>query len=271
MLFADNVLFALLLCLFAGLSTSLGAFLAFFTRHTNTKALSIALGFSAGVMIYISFVELLPTASAHIIDFFGSNSDFASFLCVLAFFSGLISFAIIDRLVPEFENPHEIREVEEIDAIEKEKRRKLYNTAMISAIVIAFHNFPEGFATFASALSNPTTGIAVAVAIAIHNIPEGIAVSIPFYYATKNRKNAFLLASLSGLAEPIGAVLGFMILYPFMNGALLGLIFAFVAGLMVFISLDELLPSAQKYGHHHLSIYGLIAGMAVMAISLIFL
>ena len=266
----DNIVFALFLCFLAGASTSVGSFLAFFTNRTNTKVLSAALGFSAGVMLYISFVELLPSSNIYIFDYF-ADSFLASLISACAFFAGLILFALLDRFIPEFENPHQIREVEEINAIDKEKRKKLYNTALITALVIFLHNFPEGFATFVSALANPTSAIAVAIAIAIHNIPEGIAVSVPFYHATNNRKNAFLLSSLSGLAEPLGAIIGFLLLYPFLNNAVLGILFAFVAGIMVFISLDELLPSAQKYGHHHLSIYGLILGMIVMASSLLML
>ena len=140
---------------------------------------------------------------------------------------------------------------------------------MVSALAIAIHNFPEGLATFSAALKDPNLGISIAIAIAIHNIPEGIAVSIPLYYATGKRMKAFVLSFLSGLAEPLGALIGYLILMPFLNDIVFGLLFAFVAGIMVFISLDELLPSASKYGEHHLSIYGLVAGMAVMAISLL--
>jgi ZIP family zinc transporter len=140
---------------------------------------------------------------------------------------------------------------------------------LFTALAIGIHNFPEGLATFTAALTDPGIGIAIAVAIAIHNIPEGIAVSIPIYYATGNRKKAFLLSFLSGLAEPVGALVGYLILMPFLSPVVFGVLFAAVAGIMVFISLDELLPSAREYGEHHLSIYGLIAGMLVMAISLL--
>jgi ZIP family zinc transporter len=120
-----------------------------------------------------------------------------------------------------------------------------------------------------AALSNPTLGISIAIAIAIHNIPEGLAVSAPIYYATKSRKKAFVLSFLSGLAEPIGALLGYFLLRSFMSDATFGLIFSAVAGIMVYISLDELLPTAEEYGEHHVAIYGLISGMAVMAMSLL--
>lgn len=140
---------------------------------------------------------------------------------------------------------------------------------LFSALAIAIHNFPEGLATFMGALTDPTLGVSIAVAIAIHNIPEGIAVSVPIYYATKNRKKAFWLSFLSGLAEPVGAILGFFILRNFFNESTFGVIFAGVAGIMVYISLDELLPTAEEYGEHHVAIGGLIAGMAVMATSLL--
>ena len=177
---------------------------------------------------------------------------------------------LIDKLVPSFENPHEIHDTGEMDDTNKAQDfRKLHRMGMFTALAIAIHNFPEGLATFAAALKDPHLGIAIAVAIAIHNIPEGIAVSVPIYYATGSRKKAFTYSFLSGVSEPIGALIGFFVLWKFMNNITFGLLFAGVAGIMVFISLDELLPSAQKYGEHHLSIYGLVGGMAVMAFSLL--
>lgn len=141
---------------------------------------------------------------------------------------------------------------------------------VMTALAIGIHNFPEGIATFTAAMKNPALGVAIAVAIAIHNIPEGIAVSIPIYYATGDRKKAFYLSLLSGLAEPVGALLAYLVLMPFMSPVVMGCVFASVAGIMVFISLDELLPAAREYGEHHVSIYGLVAGMAIMAVSLIY-
>jgi ZIP family zinc transporter len=148
-------------------------------------------------------------------------------------------------------------------------KQKLMRMGLFTALAIAIHNFPEGLATFTAAISDPGLGIAIAVAIAIHNIPEGIAVSVPIYYATGNRKKAFWYSFASGFAEPLGAIIGYLILMPFMTPAVFGILFAGVAGIMVFISLDELLPSAREFGEHHLSIYGMIVGMGVMAISLL--
>lgn len=267
-MFSDNILFAFGLTLFAGLSTGIGSLMAFFTKRTNTKFLAVSLGFSAGVMIYVSFAEILPKAKDSLI--FQLGADVGAWAAVAAFFSGIFIIAIIDKLIPTFENPHEIRRVEEINAPDA-ANQKLLRMGFMSAFAIGIHNFPEGIATFTAALTDPALGISIAIAIAIHNIPEGIAVSIPIFYATGDRKKAFLLSFSSGLAEPVGALLGWIIFLQFTNDLFFGLIFASSAGIMVFISLDELLPTAREFGEHHLSVYGLIGGMIVMALSLIIL
>ncbi|BDQ38017.1 zinc transporter ZupT [Pseudodesulfovibrio nedwellii] len=270
----QTVLFAFGLTVFAGLSTGIGSAIAFFARRTNTKFLSLALGFSAGVMIYVSFVEILVKAKDALTTELGGVT--ASWVTVLSFFGGIAFIAIIDKFVPSYENPHEMHSIEEMDQgkenLPKDEMHdfdKLRRTGMFAAIAIAIHNFPEGLATFTAALTDPALGMAIAVAIAIHNIPEGIAVSIPLYYATGDRKKAFLYSFLSGLSEPVGALIGYLVLMPFFSPTLFGVLFAGVAGIMVFISFDELLPAAEEFGEHHLSVYGLIAGMAVMALSLL--
>ncbi|MFZ1730305.1 MAG: zinc transporter ZupT [Bacteroidota bacterium] len=267
----EHILFAFGLTLFAGLSTGIGSALAFFANSTNTKFLAISMGFSAGVMIYVSMVEIFVKARDALTIALGPVAG--SWTTVAGFFGGIALIAIIDKLVPSGENPHEMRMVEDLPGGDSETRDMsgLYRTGLFTAIAIAIHNFPEGLATFLSAVQDPMLGIPIAVAIAIHNIPEGIAVSIPIYYATKSRKRAFLLSFASGLAEPVGAIIGYFILMQFFSDVIFGIVFASVAGIMVFISLDELLPGAQKYGEHHLAIYGLIAGMAVMAVSLLLL
>ena len=188
----------------------------------------------------------------------------------MAFFAGIVFIGIIDKLVPSFENPHEVHRAKEIDAEElAAKFRKLYRMGLFTALAIATHNFPEGPATFVGALKDMKLGIAIAIAIAIHNIPEGVAVSIPIFYATGNRNKAFVYSFLSGLAEPVGALISYAILFSFFNDIVFGILFASVAGIMVFISLDELLPTAREYGQHHLAAYGLVVGMVVMALSLL--
>jgi ZIP family zinc transporter len=269
MMETGSVLFAFALTLFAGLSTGIGSAIAFFAKSTNTKFLSLSLGFSAGVMIYVSFVEILKKSNDALISQLGEIGGW--WVTVASFFGGILLIAIIDKLIPSHENPHEMRSVEDLDSGERKKNQKLMRMGLFTALAIAIHNFPEGLATFTAALTDPSIGIAIAVAIAIHNIPEGIAVSVPIYYATGSKRKAFINSFISGLSEPVGAMIGYLILMPFMNELVFGILFGGVAGIMVFISLDELLPAAREYGEHHLSVYGLIGGMAVMAVSLLLL
>lgn len=260
------ILLAFALTLFAGLSTGIGSAIALLTRKTNTRFLTLSLGFSAGVMIYVSFVEIFQKGRDTLITHHGEVMG--NWLSVAAFFGGILLIGIIDKFIPNVENPHEIKRVEDMDE-ETVKKRKLARMGVFTAIAIGIHNFPEGLATFTAALNDPGIGLAIATAIAIHNIPEGIAVSVPVFYATGSRRKAFWLSFSSGLAEPVGAAVGFLVLMPFMSPLIFGLLFALVAGIMVFISLDELLPAAEAYGEHHLAIYGLVTGMAVMAVSLL--
>jgi ZIP family zinc transporter len=256
------------LTVFAGLSTGIGSALAFFTNQTNTKFLASALGFSAGVMIYVSFVEIFFKAKGALILAYGNTQG--TWITVISFFSGIFLIGIIDKLVPSFENPHEVRNIEEMEKKQNNAvNPKLLRMGVFMALAIGIHNFPEGLATFAAALSDPKLGVSIAIAIAIHNIPEGISVSVPVFYATGSRRKAFFYSFLSGLAEPVGALIGYLFLFGLFSDSVFGVLFAMVAGIMVFISLDELLPSAQKYGEHHRSIYGLVSGMIVMAISLL--
>ena len=263
----DRLLFAFGLTVFAGLSTGIGSALALLTKRTNTKFLATALGFSAGVMIYVSMIEIMAKARTALVSFY--DLRLGSWLTVGGFFLGILVMALIDKLVPEAENPHEAHTVEEMDGTSEVHKQKLMRMGMFTALALGIHNFPEGLATFLSALSDPTLGITVAIAIAIHNIPEGIAVAVPIFYATGSKMKAFKLSFLSGVSEPIGALVGYLIIAPFFNDAVFGITFAAVAGIMIYISLDELLPSAREYGEHHWSMYGLIAGMAVMAASLL--
>lgn len=262
----DSVLFAFGLTVFAGLATGVGSAMAFFAKKTNTKFLSVALGFSAGVMIYVSLIEIFVKARDALENSLGPTRGY--WWTTIAFFCGIFLIAAIDQMVPSFENPHEARGVEDMDK-DAVQKKALLRMGMFSALAIAIHNFPEGLATFTGALADPTLGISIAVAIAIHNIPEGIAVSVPLYYATGSKRKAFFYSFASGLSEPVGAIVGYGLFHRFFNDITFGLLFAGVAGIMVFISLDELLPTAEKYGEHHLAIYGLIAGMVVMALSLL--
>ncbi len=218
-------------------------------------------------MIYFSMIEIFFKAKNSLTSELGIRAG--SWLTVASFFGGMLLIALIDKLIPSGENPHDIYKIEDIKDNNIHKNSKLLRMGIFTALAVGIHNFPEGLATFISALKEPSVAIPIAVAIAIHNIPEGIAVSVPVYYATGSRKKAFFYSFLSGLSEPIGALVGYLLLMPFINDLMFGIIFAAVAGIMIFISIDELLPSAQKYGEHHLSIYGLVSGMALMAISLL--
>lgn len=288
-----NLLIAFALTLFAGLSTGLGAVIAFFAKRTNTRLLSVCTGLSAGVMLYVSFMEILPGGISGIVRS-GVTPRVASLWGTLGFFGGIAFIFLIDRLVPEAENPHETHAPAEyaelhdptaptppeaqhhLDSAARHGHGKLLRMGLFTALAIGIHNFPEGLATFLTALESPRLGVAIAIAIALHNIPEGISVSVPIYYATGNRIKAFVWSCLSGLAEPVGALAIWGVLAVVYRSVvftpppiLLGIVSGAVAGVMVFISLDELLPTSRAYGKGHDSLYGLVAGMAVMALSLL--
>jgi len=285
----DNVWFALGLTFFAGLATGIGSAIAFFARRTNFRFLSVSTGFSAGVMLYVSFVEIFFKSTEFLGQEYGEF--WGNWITVASFFGGILFIALIDALIPEGENPHEIRSEEETAPLHdpsapppsghtgneyRGRNRKLMRMGLFTAVAIAIHNFPEGLATFLAALHDPTLGVAIAIAVALHNIPEGISVSVPIYYATGNRAKAFFYSLLSGMAEPLGAGIAYLVLLIFVGGSagvippqVMGILFGGVAGIMVYISLDELLPTSQAYGKGHDSLMGLIAGMAVMALSLL--
>lgn len=255
---AGNVGIALLLTLIAGISTGFGSIISFFIKKPKIKYLCFSLGLSAGVMIYVSFVELLPASFNSIGEIWG----------LYAFFVGMIIIGMIDIIIPDVDNPHHYQEIQKA---KKSVDPRLMRVGILTALAIAIHNFPEGLATFGSALVNVNLGIMITFAIAIHNIPEGISVFMPIFYATKDKKKAFIYSFLSGFSEPIGAIIGFLILMPFISDWTLSFLLAFVAGIMVYISADELLPAAHEYGHGHCVVLGLIIGMFIMAISLLFL
>ncbi|MDK4338972.1 zinc transporter ZupT [Corynebacterium pseudodiphtheriticum] len=248
----STILFAFALTLGAGLSTGIGGAIAVAKKRPGPAFMAIALGLSAGVMLYVSFVEILPKAMESIGGW-----------AVAGFFAGIALILVVDRLVPEDVNPHEPLQ------IQKDARSRFLKTGVFTAVAIAIHNFPEGLVTFIAGLEEPEIAVGVALAIAIHNIPEGIAVAIPLREALGSRWKAWAAATLSGLAEPLGAFVGFALLMPVMGPVALGFVFSSVAGVMVFISLDKLLPTAEVTGRHHAAIYGLIAGMAIMAVSLL--
>jgi ZIP family zinc transporter len=264
------VLFAFLVTLGAGLATAVGAAVGLFARHTNRQFLALALGFSAGVMIYVSFVEILPKAGDYVAQ--GVSDMTGAVTTAGAFLAGLAGMAIMYRVIPDLEHPELTNPSTKLPGEEQPvlvADRMLFTAGLGVALAVTLHNFPEGMATFFLTLDDPQVGLSVALAIAIHNIPEGIAVVVPIYYATRNRSLAFGFGALSGLAEPLGAIIGYAVLQPFMTDYVLGVVFAAVGGIMVYISIDSLLPAARQYGNAQLALYGMIAGMAVMAGSLV--
>ncbi len=244
----QRIAFAFLLTSLAGLSTGIGSSIAYLIRKPKLSCLSILLGFSAGVMIYISFAELLAQAITEV-GFLMAN---------LSFFGGIGAMFILDRIIP---HTH-------MDTREDAQTWRLERVGIMTALGIAIHNFPEGLAVLAVSISSPNLGIPIALAIAIHNIPEGVCVSVPIFYASGDRRKAFFYSLLSGLAEPAGAVIGYLLLLPFLTDSVLSSVLALVGGIMVFICFDELIPVANRYGDLHHGMYGLFLGMFIMMISL---
>lgn len=255
------MLFALSLTVMAGLATGIGSVMAVFAKRTNTKFLACSLGFSAGVMIYVSMIEIFSKSRTYIAS--ATNDVMGYYLAVASFFAGIVIIGLIDYFVPSTEG--DIGNLSEKDGHSKSLQRM----GFVTALAIGIHNFPEGLATFTSALQDPHLGIAIAVAIAIHNIPEGIATSVPIYYATGSRKRAFAVSFFSGITEPLGAIIGYALLRPFFNDVVFGALFGIIAGIMVFISVEELLPMAREYAKSKITIIGFVFGMAVIALSLL--
>lgn len=292
-----NIWAALGLTLFAGLATGIGSAIAFFASRANYRFLSVSTGFSAGVMLYVSFVEIFVKGTGALVEAYGPY--WGHWVNAASFFGGIALIGIIDNLIPAARNPHETHAgaeaaplhnpsapVPDFDkaagrpeayaGMHDHSRQKLLRMGLFTALAIAIHNFPEGLATFLAALQDPGLGVAIAVAVALHNIPEGISVSVPIFYATGKRSRAFAYSFLSGLAEPVGAVIAYGAIRSVIGGEsgvippqVMGVMFGMVAGIMVYISLDELLPTSRAYGKGHDSLFGLLAGMIVMALSLL--
>ena len=258
----QNVVFAISLTLLAGLATGLGSLMALFTKRTNTKFLAASLGFSAGVMIYVSMVEIFNKSKVFLTGAVGESTGY--YIATAAFFFGVLFIGLVDYFVPSTEG-----DIGNLKA--SDRTTALKRMGVMTALAIGIHNFPEGMVTFTSALKDPHLGVAIAIAIAIHNVPEGIATSAPIYFSTGSRAKAFFISFASGIAEPVGAAIGFLVLRPFLNDVVFGILFGAIAGIMVFISIEELLPMAREYEKSKITIIGFTVGMAVMALSLLLL
>ncbi|MBW6409304.1 zinc transporter ZupT [Clostridium weizhouense] len=257
----NNAYVALLLSFLAGISTVLGSVIIFFSKKKNDKIITFALGFSAGVMICVSFTDLFPHAEETLIKHYGNL--YGVLITIFYMLSGVIFALLIDKFVPH--------EPKILDGNDKNKHLNLFRVGFVSMIAITLHNFPEGIATFMSGYQDITLGISITLAIAMHNIPEGIAVAMPIYYSTGSKKKAFKYTLYSGLSEPLGAIISFLLLKPFINDFILGLIFAFVMGIMLYISFEELIPSSRQYGYNNLSLYSIFLGISIMPLTHIFL
>lgn len=260
--FTPDVLIALSITLLAGLATVLGSALVFFQKTPSPRALAFGLAFAGGAMVFVSLTEIFgKSTESFALQFADNGMRYATF----AFLAGLVLVMFIDRLIP---NPHEGLDVNDPNFAQGNDAY-VKHLGILTAFAITAHNFPEGLATFFATLESPSLGLPLAIAIAIHNIPEGISIAAPIYYATKDKKLAVFACLLSGLAEPLGAILGYLVLKPFLSPVVFGAVFGLIAGVMVFLALDELLPAAKRYAKGHETVYGLVAGMSALAISLV--
>lgn len=258
----QNFVPAMLITLFAGLATAIGGGIAFIVKKDNLKALSVGLGFSAGVMIFLSFTDILPEAGKLLAVNFPHKYEW---LVYGGFIIGIVVAMLIDYFLPDHIDTEEVLNPDS----PCKHHHKIKRAGLFTAVAICVHNFPEGMATFLTTTQNITLGISVGLAIAIHNIPEGIAVALPIYHVTGKKRYAMLYAALSGITEPIGAVVGLFLFSLFLPQIMIGMLMAAVAGIMIYLSFDTLLPLAREYGNWHLSMVGIVSGMLVIWVSLI--
>lgn len=261
-LFSPSVITAFLVCIGAASATVIGGLSVLRAEKSNPRLLAFGLSFAGGAMVYISLVEIFVKSNASFSQVLDHKEAYAA--ATLAFFAGVFLIAIIDRLIP---NPHVELTHGHVHTSAAEQKY-IFNVGLLATLAITVHNFPEGMATFFATLDNPVVGSSLAFAIAVHNIPEGVSIALPVFYATGSKKMALLATLISGLAEPVGALLGYLVLAPFLSPMVYGIVFGMIAGAMVFLSLDELLPAAKRYSTGHETVYGMVSGMAILALSL---
>lgn len=264
---SSSIISALIITTIAGMATCVGALIGFFVKRTDKRAISFSLGFSAGLMIYISLAEILYHARSDISQTMGIEKG--TLIATMVFFGGILLTALLDKAIGRIVHRHEYSSVDEVSP--KSHVRKMAHAGIMTAIALALHNFPEGVAVFISSINDPKVGLSIAIAIALHNIPEGIAIAVPIYYATRSKMKAFGYAFIAGLIQPVGALAAYLILLPFITPVLLSCTYALVAGIMIYISFIELLPNAYRMEESSSTNAGLFAGMAVMAIALLML
>ena len=236
-----------LLCLIAGLSTLLGS-LFIFIKGNKQNIIKCALAFASGVMLSVSIFDLIPES----LTMFQSTTKNSIFFNITIFITiGLIIPLFVDKVLPN----------------KLDQNSKLYKLGIFTMIAIIIHNIPEGIATYISSETNLKLGIKVTIAIAMHNIPEGISIAMPVYYATKNKKKAIGLTFISGMSEPLGAFLAFLFLKPIINNTIMGALFAIIAGIMTYISIIELLPTALQYKEKKKTIISFLIGILFMYVN----
>lgn len=237
---------AFIITTLAGLSTLFGMIPILFTIRNKEKLITFALSFSAGVMITVSILDLIPESVHYLLV---SNKLFPSVILSFIFITlGIICSNFIDK---------------EMETGQKYSS-KLYKLGLISMLAIMMHNIPEGIATFLSYEKNTSLGITLAISIALHNIPEGISIAIPIFYATGKKRKAFFYTFLSALSEPLGALLAYFFLSKFITPMLMGLLLSMIAGIMIHISCYELLPNAKSSRDSRTFIQAFLLGVFIM-------
>ncbi len=254
----QEALRALLLSTLAGFSTMIGTLIIFFSKQKNEKLISASLGFAGGVMISVSFIELLPNSMSYFSHF--ANEQLSTVYMVISLILGVLFASLLDKFIPH----------EEEKTTHEMKHENLYRVGFVSMLAIAIHNFPEGIATFMAGFDSNSLGITIALAIAFHNIPEGITVALPVYFSTGSKTKALYYTFLSSVSEPIGALMAFLVLRPFINNVTLGIIFGLISGIMLYIAIEELLPSSRDYGYPRLALWAAFAGICLMPLTLMF-
>lgn len=259
----ENWKIPLLMTFLAGLATIVGGFITFLVKKNNLKILSLGLGFSAGVMIFVSFTEILTTAEGLLKEYYPIDYHWIMFF---GFIAGVIISKLIDTFLPDH-----VEENAEDKCELSTRHSKIKRAGLLTAIAIAVHNFPEGLGTFLVSSQDVAIGASVALAIALHNIPEGIAVALPIYHATGKKRMALWYSFWTGMTEPLGAIIGLILLHWFLPQVFVGFFMAAVVGIMIYISFDTLLPLSHEYGDWHYAITGIMSGIIVIWASLLLL
>lgn len=240
---------AFLISTIAGMSTLLGGIIIFLNIKENKiqKFISFCLAFSIAIMIGISITDLIPSSFFNIL--FNFKLSKAIFIILLSFIIGVVTVLFINKLM------------------DKQDSNSLYKLGILSMFALMLHNFPEGIATFIGSVQDEALGIKLSLAIMFHNIPEGISIAVPIYYATGSKKKALYNTFLSGLAEPLGALLAYIFLKNYITDVMISIVLLFVAGIMITLSIQEMLPKALSYKENKFIYLGLFIGILLLILN----